>query len=106
MISADFPGEAKGFVEKVYGGRTRALFLQGCAGDVRPNLPGHPYRCGDEADVRWAGRNLGTAAVRAADRLAVREELARRPNVYPIRCASKVVELPAAKEGATVRCEI
>ena len=67
-ISADFPGEAQTFVESVYSGKTAALFLQGCAGDVRPNLPGEPYRCGDEADIKWTGRGLGTAVVKAADR--------------------------------------
>jgi hypothetical protein len=104
--SADFPGEAKAFVERVYDGRTRALFLQGCAGDIRPNLPGFPYRCGDEADIRWIGRSLGCAAVRASDRSVVREELSKRPAAYPIRCASQVVEVPAAKGGKTVRCEL
>jgi hypothetical protein len=105
-MSADFPGEAKQFVETVYGGRTKSLFLQGCAGDIRPNLPGFPYRCGDEADIRWVGRNLGCAAVRAADRGAVREELARRPTAYPIKVAAEVVVLPAARAGKTVRCEL
>ena len=105
-LSADFPGEAKAFVEKTYNGRTRALFLQGCAGDIRPNLPGFPYRCGDEADIRWIGRNLGCAAIRAADRSAIREEMARRPTAYPIRCATKVVDLPAARGGKRVRCEL
>src|SRR5207245_780368 len=98
--------EAKNFVEKVYNQQTTALFLQGCAGDIRPNLPGFPYRCGDEADIRWIGRNLGCAVVRAADRRGIREELAKRPTIYPIKCASTTVTLPAAKEGATVRCEL
>lgn len=105
-MSADFPGEAKGFVEKVYGPRTRALFLQGCCGDIRPNLPGFPYRCGDEADMRWIGRGLGCAVVRAADRSAVREELSKRASIYPIRCASREIEVPAAKDGKIVRCEL
>lgn len=105
-MSADFPGEAKSFVEKVYGANTTALFLQGCAGDIRPNLPGHPYRCGDEADIRWAGRDLGCAAVKAADRSLVREEFARRPTVYPIRCASQVITVPSLKKGETVSCEL
>lgn len=105
-MSADFPGEAKSFVEKVYGANTTALFLQGCAGDIRPNLPGEPYRCGDEADIRWAGRDLGGAAVKAADRALVREQFARRPTVYPIRCASKVITVPAARPGETVQCEV
>jgi neutral ceramidase len=105
-MSADFPGEAKSFVEKVYGTGTTALFLQGCAGDIRPNLPGHPYRCGDDADIRWAGRDLGCAAVKASDRSLVREQFARRPAVYPVRCASKVIEVPSIKKGETVRCEL
>jgi hypothetical protein len=105
-MSGDFPGEARAFVEKVYGGRTTALFLQGCAGDIRPNLPGFPYRCGDEADIRWIGRSLGCAVVRAADRSVTREELARRPSVYPIKCASKRVTLPGARKGTQVRCEL
>ena len=61
----------------------------GCSGDIRPNLPGHPYRCGDEADIRWIGRDLGCEVVRTADRTAIREEMARtaqgsiRSNVRP-----------------------
>jgi hypothetical protein len=104
-MSADFPGEAKTFVEQAYGGRTTALFLQGCAGDIRPNLPGYPYRCGDEADIRWTGRSLGCAAVRASDKSAIREEVSNRPAVFPIRCAAANVTLPAAK-GGTVECEL
>ncbi|MGL4549976.1 MAG: hypothetical protein ACRC33_02210, partial [Gemmataceae bacterium] len=105
-MSADFPGEAKSLVEKVYGADTTALFLQGCAGDIRPNLPGLPYRCGDDADIRWAGRGLGCAAVGASDRSLVREQFARRPAAYPVRCASQVVAVPSAKKGETVRCEL
>jgi hypothetical protein len=105
-MSADFPGEAKAFVEKVYNANTTALFLQGCAGDIRPNLPGQPYRCGDESDIRWAGRDLGCAVVKAADRAGVREEVIRRPAVYPIRCANKMITLPALKKGETVQCEL
>lgn len=97
-ISADFPGEAQTFVETVYGSRTRAMFLQGCAGDIRPNLPGVPYRCGDEADIKWTGRSLGCAVVRAADRSVVREELAKRKTLYPLKCATSVIQLPGKKE--------
>jgi hypothetical protein len=105
-MSADFPGEAKSFLERAYDGKATALFLQGCAGDIRPNLPGFPYRCGDEADIRWTGRSLGCAAVRAADKSAIREETAKRPAVFPIRCATSRVTLPAAKSGGTVECEL
>lgn len=96
--SADFPGEAQTFVEKVYDGQTSALFMQGCAGDIRPNLPGDPYRCADEADIQWAGRDLGGAVVRALARSLVREERSKRPTVYKVRCASERVTLPG-KDG-------
>jgi neutral ceramidase len=97
-MSADFPGEAQSFVEMCYQGQTNALFLQGCAGDIRPNLPGYPYRCADEADIQWAGRDLGGAVVRALARGVTREELKQRATYYPIRVASTVVSLPG-KEG-------
>jgi neutral ceramidase len=102
-MSADFPGEAQRFVEMVYGQPTQTLFLQGCAGNIRPNLPGLPYRCGDEADIRWIGRDLGCEVVRTADRAAIREEMAKRPKIYSIKCASTVVELPGKEKP--VRCE-
>ncbi|MEX2578804.1 MAG: hypothetical protein WD342_07075 [Verrucomicrobiales bacterium] len=97
-MSADFPGAAQSFVEDVYGGETDALFLQGCGGDIRPNLPGYPYRCADEADIQWAGRDLGSTVTRTLARGVVREELRDRETFYPIRVASEVVELPG-KEG-------
>lgn len=103
-ISADFPGEAQTFVEAACSGRTSCLFLQGCAGDIRPNLPGVPYRCGDEADIKWTGRGLGCAVVRAMDRAVVREELAKRKTVYPLKCASSVIDLPGKTE--TLKCEL
>lgn len=103
-ISADFPGEAQTFVETVYGSNTRTMFLQGCAGDIRPNLPGVPYRCGDEADIKWTGRSLGCAVVRAADRSVLREERAKRKTIYPLKCATSRIELPGKKEKLT--CEM
>lgn len=103
-ISADFPGEAQTFVENVYGPQTRVMFLQGCAGDIRPNLPGVPYRCGDEADIKWTGRSLGCAVVRAADRSVIREALAKRKTIYPLKCASSVIQLPGKKE--MLACEM
>lgn len=103
-ISADFPGEAQTFVERAYGSKTHALFLQGCAGDIRPNLPGVPYRCGDEADIKWTGRSLGCAVVRAVDKAVVREELAKRKSIYPLKVASSTIDLPGKKE--TLKCEM
>ena len=105
LISADFPGEAQSFVETVYGKKTKTMFLQGCAGDIRPNLPGVPYRCGDEADIKWTGRSLGCAVVRAVDRSAIREELAKRKTIYPIKCATSIIDVPGKEEGI-VKCEL
>jgi hypothetical protein len=108
-MSADYPGEAQTFVEAVYGNGTSALFLQGCAGDIRPNLPGFPYRCADEADIQWAGRDLGGAVVRSLSRSVVREERRLRTHYYPIRVASKVVMLPgkeADKEAELMAMKI
>ena len=103
-LSADFPGEAQAFVEMCYAHQTAALFLQGCAGDIRPNLPGYPYRCADEADIQWAGRDLGCAVVRSLARSVTREQLAQRASHYPIRCAREVIELPGKQ--ASVRAEL
>lgn len=97
-MSADFPGEAQSFVEMVYGQKTSVLFMQGCAGDIRPNLPGYPYRCADEADIQWAGRDLGGAVVRAAAFGVTREQLSKRETFYQIRVASETIDLPG-KEG-------
>ncbi len=97
-MSADFPGEAQTFVERSYGGETSAMFLQGCAGDIRPNLPGYPYRCADEADIQWAGRDLGSAVARTLAMSVTREELKKRETFYKIRVASEVVILPGKEK--------
>jgi len=94
-ISADFPGEAQTFVEMVYGNKTSVMFMQGCAGDIRPNLPGYPYRCADEADIQWAGRDLGGAVARALALNVTREKLKQRETFYQIRVASEVIDLPS-----------
>jgi len=93
-MTADFPGEAQTFVENVYDRKTSTLFIQGCAGDIRPNLPGYPYRCADEADIQWAGRDLGGAVTRAAARSVTREHLRKRESFYQIRVAREVIDLP------------
>lgn len=93
-MSADFPGEAQTFVEACYGNETSTMFLQGCAGDIRPNLPGYPYRCADEADIQWAGRDLGGAVIRALAKSVIREELRERETFYKIRVANTVISLP------------
>ena len=103
-MTADFPGEAQTFVEMIYGQKTAAMFMQGCAGDIRPNLPGYPYRCADEADIQWAGRDLGGAVARAAAYSVTREQLRHRESFYQIRVASEVIDLPGKEQP--VRAEL
>ncbi len=97
-MSADFPGEAQSFVEMIYANKTSSLFLQGCAGDIRPNLPGFPYRCADEADIQWAGRDLGGAVVRSLALSVTREHLRERASYYAIKVAHQTIELPGKEE--------
>jgi len=68
QISADYVGAVLGLVEQVYAGST-ALFLQGCCGNIRPNLVGDDgdFRSGSEADRQRLGRILGAAAIKAAE---------------------------------------
>ena len=78
-ISADFPGLAQDFVAAAFPGCT-PMFLQGCTGDVRANLPGEgarptDFRSADEEDFRWCGYSLGAAAVHAAARAGTREAM-------------------------------
>ncbi|MBI3948537.1 MAG: hypothetical protein HY321_21670 [Armatimonadetes bacterium] len=71
-LHSDYPGAAAAFVERAYGSRTTALFLQGTCGDVRPNLvrPEGGFRAGAWAEVQAMGRELGAATIAAAERVA------------------------------------
>ena len=103
-MSADFPGEAQAFVEKVYGAADPGAVPPG----VRRRHPPEP--AGLPVPLRRRGRHpVGRPRPRVRGRAGgrprrVREELARRPTVYPIQCATKVVELPGKEEP--VRCEL
>jgi hypothetical protein len=72
LITADYPGAAAAFVEQAYGGGTLALFLQGCAGNVRPHLVTRAggFRSADWAELARLGRELGAATVAAAEAAA------------------------------------
>jgi hypothetical protein len=102
-MSADFPGPAQTVVEGFFT-NTKSLFLQGCAGDIRPNLPGFPYRCADEQDIMWAATDLAGAVLRTATHSIVREKLRERATYYPIRVANTVVDLPG--KNGPVRSEL
>jgi hypothetical protein len=99
LISSEHPGMACDFIERVYDGATMALFLQGCTGDVRPNITNDEgrFRGGTPEEVRRLGRRLGAEVVRVCETLAGGD----RPAVYNasdvLRVASRRVKLPFAK---------
>ncbi len=103
-ITADFPGEAKSFIEKIFGSFTTAMFLQGCAGDIRANLPGkgNQYRNGSEADMRWCGWSAGAEVVKTVTWLGTREQLSGRQEVNQIRTASGVLKISAKENQGEV----
>lgn len=71
LISADYPGAARHFVEAAYGSNATAIFLQGCCGDVRPHLvgPDGRFRGGDWEDLSRLGRALGAEVVRVCENI-------------------------------------
>ncbi len=103
-ITADFPGVAKAFVERNFGSRTTAMFLQGCSGDVRANLPSIGGwkssvddfgRSGGEIDVMWCGWSLGAEAVKVATRLRVREFVDKREHTLSISAGHEMLTVTA-----------
>jgi hypothetical protein len=74
LFTADYPGAAAAFVEQAYGGRTAALFLQGCTGNIRPHYVGASggFRSATWDELDRAGRELGGAVVSAAERATPR----------------------------------
>ena len=98
-VAPIFPARRRLSSRRSTAGARRRCSCRAAPATFGRTCPGYPYRCGDEADIRWTGRSLGCAAVRAADRSAIREEVARRPAVYPIRCATSLVTLPGGEGG-------
>lgn len=68
-ISADYPGAARRTIEHMYDGQTRALFLPGAFGDVRPNLVNDrgQFRAATDRELERVGRSVGAEAVRVAE---------------------------------------
>ncbi len=103
-ITADFPGEAKSFIERNFGPGTTALFLQGCAGDIRANLQGavHQYRNGDESDMMWCGWSAGSEVVKTSVWLGIREQVFLRQEDNNLRAVSRVLKVSARERGGEV----
>ncbi len=66
LFSADYPGEAVGFIEREFGAGCMGFFLQGAGGDINPYKPVDfdPDRSFESTRAR--GEELGREAVRAA----------------------------------------
>lgn len=94
-ISADYPGAAAGFIEEAYKQSTVALFLQGCAGNVRPRLetPDGQFRKADWPEIAAMGRELGSAAVAAAEAVAFGRLLGEDDADEPTLAAVRATEL-------------
>lgn len=69
LISSEYPGVAMERVEEALGGGAIASFLQGCCGDIRPDMvrDGEFYR-GDHDDVRRLGGRLADVVLNVLDR--------------------------------------
>ena len=88
VVSADFPGDACDLVEKVFGGKTVALFCQNASGDQNPKLAySDIFREGQVKGVkadRHATRgslDLNTPTV-AADQVAAHKAVIDRKDEY------------------------
>ena len=101
-ISADFPGVAQDFVANALPGCT-PMFVQGCTGDIRPNLPAEEgFRSASEDDLRWCGYSLGAAAVRSAARAGVPEHRTAGALGGELGAAETVLSLPNRNGEATL----
>jgi hypothetical protein len=82
-----------------------ALYLQGCSGNVRANLPGagDGYtnntadfgRSGNDVDMTWAGWSLGAEVVKVAARARVREQLRARGTRHDIAAGAQTLKISA-----------
>ncbi len=104
--SADYPGSARRVVEGVYqangGAGTRALFLPGCFGNIRPHLlrPDESFRGATDHELLVLGRLLGSEVVQTAERVVSEPvtaiAVARREVSLPYGALPSEAELRAA----------
>jgi neutral ceramidase len=98
LLTADWPGAVSRFVEASYGAAaaTVALFLQGCAGNIRPNLtaPSGQFRAGTWGDLERIGRELGGEVVRATERGV---PLSLPEDEEPLAAASTTATIPFSR---------
>ncbi len=104
--SADYPGSARRVVEGVYqangGAGTRALFLPGCFGNIRPHLlrSDESFRGATDHELLVIGRLLGSEVVQTAERVVSEPvtaiAVARREVSLPYGALPSEAELRAA----------
>jgi neutral ceramidase len=108
--SSDYPGAARRFVEQVYqadGDAPYALFLAGCAGNLRPHLlaPDGTFRSGTDHELTVLGRWLGSEVVKTAEQIAgepvPRIAVARRDVHLPYAHVPDAAELRTHLGGPT-----
>jgi hypothetical protein len=89
LVSSEFPGVAMKHVEATLGEDVVAAYLQGCCGDIRPNLvrSGQFYR-GFDSEVRELGLSL------ASEVLAVLDKPMQILTDCPLEGTTMIVELP------------
>lgn len=101
LISGELTGIAMDFVERSFGNKTVAMFLQGATGDIRPAM--YPvdeqpdlktYRHGSEADLIWCSYSLGAEVIQVATALLVREKMLGRITEFKISAADEILKLP------------
>ena len=108
LITADYPGAAAAHIETAYGGATTALFLQGCAGNIRPYLTSASggFTSADWTILARLGRELGASVVSAAERSLLARSVSSTasddasgssgPSDAQVAAASQTVTLPYA----------
>ncbi|GIP34966.1 neutral/alkaline non-lysosomal ceramidase N-terminal domain-containing protein [Paenibacillus sp. J2TS4] len=92
LISPEFPGVAMEQLEQASGGQTVAVYLQGCCGDVGPNLirDGNFY-FGSDRDVCSFAAKLAEAV------LSVTEQPMKPLSPLPLQVRSETLPLPLSK---------
>lgn len=95
LISSDFPGVATGLIEKVKGGKTVAMFLNGAYADTHPRkdlVPGYNNRSRVEVDelTMTFGTVLGAAALRISETTHIYSDIS-------VQTRSEIVRVPLEK---------
>lgn len=89
LYSADFPGVFCSVVEQAFGGKPLAFFVQGAAGDINVFDATTPIQQDPVGRQKWAGKTLGEAAVKTAQRVHTTADenatLAFSEDLLPIR---------------------